>query len=114
MRWRFRSHGNRIFAHVSVDHNNGVGSALVTFVAKISFIQGFSNIEVSTSAPNWRLWRLTMLHSKPVYDPPTLAVLWRALGEVLTDHRFLKSTSTSALEIEEFILPQPRTGERTL
>jgi hypothetical protein len=53
-----------------------------------------------------------MLHSKPVYDPPTLAVLRRALGEVLTDHRFLKSTSTSALEIAEFILAQAATGER--
>ena len=55
-----------------------------------------------------------MLHSNPVYDPPTLAVLRRALDEVLTDHRFLKSTSTSALEIAEFILAQAATGERDL
>ena len=55
-----------------------------------------------------------MLHSKPVYDPPTLAVLRHALDEVLTDHRFLKSTSTSALEIAEFILAQAATGERDL
>ena len=55
-----------------------------------------------------------MLHSKPVYDPPTLAVLRCALDEVLTDHRFLKSTSTSALEIAEFILAQAATGERDL
>ena len=55
-----------------------------------------------------------MLHSKPKYDPPTLAVLRRALGEVLTHHRFLYSTSTSALEIAEFILAQAATGERDL
>jgi hypothetical protein len=55
-----------------------------------------------------------MLHSNPVYDPPTLAVLRRALDEVLTDHRFLKSASTSALEIAEFILAQAATGERDL
>ncbi|MEH2548866.1 hypothetical protein V1283_005511 [Bradyrhizobium sp. AZCC 2262] len=55
-----------------------------------------------------------MLHSKPVYDPPTLAVLRRVLDEVLTDHLFLKSTSTSALEIAEFILGQAATGERDL
>jgi len=56
-----------------------------------------------------------MLHSNPVYDPPTLAVLRRALDEVLTDHRFLKSaSSTSALEIAEFILAQAATGERDL
>jgi hypothetical protein len=55
-----------------------------------------------------------MLHSKPVYDPPTLVVLRRVLDEVLTDHLFLKSTSTSALEIAEFILAQAATGERDL
>jgi hypothetical protein len=55
---------------------------------------------------------LDLCHSKPVYNPPTLAVLRRALGEVLTDHRFLKSTSTSALGIAEFILAQAATGER--
>lgn len=57
---------------------------------------------------------MDLCRSKPVYDPPTLAVLRRALGEVLTDHRFLKSTSTSALEIAEFILAQAATGERDL
>jgi hypothetical protein len=55
-----------------------------------------------------------MLHSKPVYDPPTLAVLRRVLDEVLTDHRYLKSTSTSALEVAELILAQAATGERDL
>ncbi|MCR6736733.1 MAG: hypothetical protein NVV83_22775 [Afipia sp.] len=55
-----------------------------------------------------------MLHSKPAYDPPTLTVLRRALDEVLTDHRFLKSTSTTALEIAELILAQAATGERNL
>jgi hypothetical protein len=55
-----------------------------------------------------------MLNSKPVYDPPTLAVFRRALGEVLTHHRFLRSTSTSALEMAEFILAQGATGERDL
>jgi hypothetical protein len=53
-------------------------------------------------------------HSKPVYGPPTLAVLRRALDEVLSDHRFLKSTSTSALEIAEFILAEAAAGERDL
>jgi hypothetical protein len=57
---------------------------------------------------------LDLCHSKPVYNPPTLAVLRRALGEVLSDYRFLKSTSTSALEIAEFILAQAATGERDL
>ena len=55
---------------------------------------------------------MDICNSKPVYDPPTLAVLRRALDEVLSDHRFLKSTSTSALEIAEFILAQAATGER--
>jgi hypothetical protein len=57
---------------------------------------------------------MDLCHSKPVYDPPTLAVLRRALAEVLSDHRFSKSTSTSALEIAEFILAQAATGERDL
>jgi hypothetical protein len=53
-----------------------------------------------------------MLHSKPKYDPPTLAVLRRALDAVLTDHRLLNSPHTSALEIAEFILAQAATGKR--
>jgi len=57
---------------------------------------------------------MDLCRSKPVYDPLTLAVLRRALDEVLTDHRSLKSTSTSALEIAEFILAQAATGERDL
>jgi broad specificity phosphatase PhoE len=48
------------------------------------------------------------------YDPTTIAVLRRALDEVLLDPRFYRSPSASALEIAEHILSQAAAGERDL
>ena len=48
------------------------------------------------------------------YDPTTIAVLRRALDEVLLDARFYRSQSASALEIAEHILAQAAAGERDL
>ena len=45
------------------------------------------------------------------YDAETIAVLRRALDDVLTDPRFL---GTSALQIAEHLLAQAATGERDL
>jgi hypothetical protein len=48
------------------------------------------------------------------YDPSTIAVLRRALDEVLADRRFLRHPSASALEIAEQILAAAAAGERDL
>jgi hypothetical protein len=48
------------------------------------------------------------------YDAPTIAVLRRALDEVVLDQRFLSRKSASALEIAEHILKQAAAGERDL
>jgi hypothetical protein len=48
------------------------------------------------------------------YDPTTIAVLRRALDEVLLDARFYRSKSASALEIAEHLLAQAAAGERDL
>jgi hypothetical protein len=48
------------------------------------------------------------------YDPTTIAVLRRALDEVLLDARFYRSPSASALEIAEHLLAQAAAGERDL
>lgn len=48
------------------------------------------------------------------YDPATIAVLRRALDEVLLDARFCRNPSASALEIAEHILAQAAAGERDL
>jgi UDP:flavonoid glycosyltransferase YjiC (YdhE family) len=48
------------------------------------------------------------------YDPTTIAVLRRALDEVLLDARFRRNRSASALEIAEHILAQAAAGERDL
>ena len=48
------------------------------------------------------------------YDPSTIAILRRALDEVLLDLRFHRSKSTSALEIAEHLLAQAAAGERDL
>jgi hypothetical protein len=50
------------------------------------------------------------------YDPSTIAVLRRALDEVLADARFRRraSASASALEIAEHILAAAASGERDL
>lgn len=48
------------------------------------------------------------------YDSLTIAILRRALDDVLTDPRFLNRRSTSALEIAEHLLAQAAIGERDL
>jgi hypothetical protein len=48
------------------------------------------------------------------YDPPTIAILRRALDEVLSDSRFYRRKSASALEIAEHLLAQAAAGERDL
>jgi hypothetical protein len=48
------------------------------------------------------------------YDPSTIAILRRALDEVLVDLRFHRRTSASALEIAEHLLAQAAAGERDL
>lgn len=52
-----------------------------------------------------------MTVSQP-YD--TIAVLRRALDDVVTDRRFIGQRSTSALEIAEHLLAQAAAGERDL
>ena len=47
-------------------------------------------------------------------DAPTIAVLRRALDEVLRDGRFHRRKSASALEIAEHLLAQAASGERNL
>jgi hypothetical protein len=51
---------------------------------------------------------------KPAYDTTTLALLRRALEDVLIDPRFLRSKSMSALEVAEHILSQAARGERDI
>jgi hypothetical protein len=48
------------------------------------------------------------------YHPSTIAVLRRALDEVLLDARFYRQKSASALEIAEHILARAADGERDL
>jgi hypothetical protein len=48
------------------------------------------------------------------YDPSTIAILRRALDEVLLDMRFHRRKSASALEIAEHLLAQAAAGERDL
>lgn len=55
-----------------------------------------------------------MMTSGHFYDQATLAILRRALDDILTDIRFLESRSVSALEIAEHILAQAARGERDL
>jgi hypothetical protein len=51
------------------------------------------------------------MHANQQYDAVTFGILRRALGEVLTDPRFLNRRSTSALEIAEHLLTRAATGE---
>jgi hypothetical protein len=51
---------------------------------------------------------------KPAYDTTTLALLRRALEDILIDPRFLRSKSMSALEVAEHILSQAARGERDI
>ena len=48
------------------------------------------------------------------YNAPTIAVLRRALDDVVADRRFIRQRSTSALEIAEHLLAQAAAGERDL
>jgi hypothetical protein len=48
------------------------------------------------------------------YEPATIAVLRRALDEVLCDPRFHRRKSASALEVAEHILALAAAGERDL
>jgi hypothetical protein len=48
------------------------------------------------------------------YEPSTIAILRRALDEVLRDSRFYQRKSASALEIAEHLLAQAAAGERDL
>jgi UDP:flavonoid glycosyltransferase YjiC (YdhE family) len=62
------------------------------------------------------MWLLTGPDIAPrmSYDPTTIAVLRRALDEVLLDARFHRNRAASALEIAEHILAQAAAGERDL
>jgi len=53
-----------------------------------------------------------MLDVKSRYDAQTIAVMRRALDDVLTDRRFFHRKSQSALEIAEHLLAQAAAGER--
>ena len=48
------------------------------------------------------------------HEPSTIAILRRALDEVLLDRRFYSRPSASALEIAEHLLAQAAAGERDL
>jgi hypothetical protein len=48
------------------------------------------------------------------YDPATIATLRRALDEVVSDSRFRRRKSASALEMAEHLLAQAAAGERDL
>ena len=48
------------------------------------------------------------------YDPSTLAILRRALDEVLLEAHFYDRKSVSTLEIAEHLLAQAAAGERDL
>jgi hypothetical protein len=62
------------------------------------------------------MWLLTGPDIAPrmSYDPTTIAVLRRALDDVLLDARFYRNPSASALEIAEHLLAQAAAGERDL
>jgi hypothetical protein len=48
------------------------------------------------------------------YDPSTIAILRRALDEVLLDGRFYRRKTASALEVAEHLLAEAASGERDL
>ena len=48
------------------------------------------------------------------YEPATIAILRRALDEVINDRRFLQRKSASALEVAEHLLALAAAGERDL
>jgi hypothetical protein len=55
-----------------------------------------------------------MSKNMQAYDASTLKLLRRALDEVLTDQRFLKCPTASAIEVAEHILAEAATGERDI
>jgi hypothetical protein len=68
-------------------------------------------------------WHLVRSHSivksveyklRMSHDPSTIAVLRRALDEVIADARFRHHAAASALEIAEHILAAAASGERDL
>ena len=55
-----------------------------------------------------------MIDLKQKYDVSTVAVMRRALNEVISDRRFLVRKSVTRLEVAEHILRQAASGERDL
>jgi hypothetical protein len=55
-----------------------------------------------------------MTDLKQKYDASTVAVMRKALNEVVTDRRFIARTSVTPLEVAEHILQQAASGERDL
>jgi hypothetical protein len=55
-----------------------------------------------------------MTDLKQRYDASTVAVMRRALNEVITDRRFLVRKSVTPLEVAEHILQRAASGERDL
>jgi hypothetical protein len=55
-----------------------------------------------------------MTELKQKYDVSTVAFMRQALGEIVTDRRFLARRSVTTLEIAEYILEQAAAGERDL
>jgi hypothetical protein len=51
---------------------------------------------------------------KQKYDASTVALMRRALNEIVTDRRFLARRSVTTLEVAEHILEQAAAGERDL
>jgi hypothetical protein len=55
-----------------------------------------------------------MIELKQKFDAATVAMMRRALNEVVTDRRFLVRTSVTPLEVAEHILQQAASGVRDL
>ena len=55
-----------------------------------------------------------MTDMKHRYDASTVAVMRRALNEIVADRRFLVRKSVTPLEMAEHILQQAASGERDL
>ncbi len=55
-----------------------------------------------------------MVDVKQIFDASTVAVMRKALNEVVTDRRFLVRKSVTQLEVAEHILQQAASGERDL
>jgi hypothetical protein len=55
-----------------------------------------------------------MIELKQKYDASTVAIMRRALNEVVADRRFLVRNHVTPLEVAEHILRQAASGERDL